>query len=65
MVSFWDMLILLIVIGVIVFGADKIPELFRNLGRAVGEYKKARIEAEKELQEIEEEVKRVREELKS
>lgn len=40
---------ILIIIGVILFGAKKIPELARSMGRATAEYEKARLEAEKEL----------------
>lgn len=60
MISLWDLVIIVIVLGVVLFGADKIPELFRNLGRAVGEYRKAQLEAERELKKIEEEIKKVK-----
>jgi len=60
MISLWDFIIIVIVLGVILFGADKIPELFRNLGRAVGEYKKAQLEAERELKKIEEELRKTK-----
>ena len=49
---------MLIVLGVLLFGANKIPELFRNLGKAIGEFKKGQIEVEKELKEIEEKEKK-------
>lgn len=61
MISLWDLIIIVIVLGVVLFGANKIPELFRNLGRAVGEYRKAQIEAEKELKKMEEELKKQQE----
>jgi len=60
-ISLWDLIIIVIVLGVVLFGANKIPELFRNLGRAVGEYRKAQIEAEKELKKMEEELKKQQE----
>jgi sec-independent protein translocase protein TatA len=44
-----------IIIGLIVvmfFGVRKIPELARSLGRARGEFEKARIEAKRELQQM-------------
>jgi TatA/E family protein of Tat protein translocase len=42
----------LIVIAIIVlFGAKKIPELARGLGRSVGEFKKAKQEFDHELEE--------------
>ncbi|WP_162000410.1 MULTISPECIES: twin-arginine translocase TatA/TatE family subunit [Sulfolobaceae] len=48
----YDWIIILVVIAVLFFGASKIPELFRSMGRAVGEFKKGRIEAEMELQQM-------------
>ncbi len=35
----WQLLIVLLIV-VIIFGAKKIPELTRSLGRSVGEFKK-------------------------
>lgn len=43
----------IIIIGLIVavfFGAKKIPELARSIGKASGEFEKARIEAKKEVE---------------
>jgi len=48
----YDWIIILVVIAVLFFGASKIPELFRSMGRAVGEFKKGRVEAEMELQQM-------------
>ncbi|MEM0016634.1 MAG: twin-arginine translocase TatA/TatE family subunit [Saccharolobus sp.] len=48
----YDWIIILVVIAVLFFGASKIPELFRSMGRAVGEFKKGKIEAEMELQQM-------------
>lgn len=43
--------VIVIVIAVILFGgASKIPELFRNLGRAVGELKRGQMEVQRELE---------------
>lgn len=47
-----DIIILLVVIAVLFFGSSKIPELFRSLGRAMGEFKKGRLEAEMEIQQM-------------
>ncbi|WP_338604716.1 twin-arginine translocase TatA/TatE family subunit [Sulfolobus tengchongensis] len=47
-----DLIILLVVIAVLFFGSSKIPELFRSLGRAMGEFKKGRMEAEMEMQQM-------------
>jgi len=45
---------LLMIFGVILllFGASKLPELARSMGKATGEFKKARFESEKEIREI-------------
>lgn len=42
----WQVLIIVILIAVL-FGAKKIPELARSLGKAKGEFKKGLIEGEK------------------
>ena len=45
--------IALIVVAIIVlFGANKIPELAKSLGRATGEFKKGKHEIENELSDI-------------
>ena len=43
-----------IIIGVFIFGAKKIPELAKTLGKAKGEYKKGEIEGDNELKEFKE-----------
>ncbi|MDI6888103.1 MAG: twin-arginine translocase TatA/TatE family subunit [Methanocellales archaeon] len=46
----------IMIIGVIIillFGASKLPELARSVGKSMGEFKKAQREAEKELSEFE------------
>ncbi|MEM1577328.1 MAG: twin-arginine translocase TatA/TatE family subunit [Archaeoglobaceae archaeon] len=55
-------LILIIVVVLLLFGASKIPELARNLGRGVAEFKKAQREAEIELRELEKDIKTSKEE---
>ncbi|MEM2160582.1 MAG: twin-arginine translocase TatA/TatE family subunit [Candidatus Nitrosotenuis sp.] len=40
--------------GIILFGAKKIPELARTLGKSRMEYEKGKIEAEKELKDLKE-----------
>ncbi len=42
---------ILVILGIILFGAKKIPELARSMGKATAEYERARIEAEKELRD--------------
>ena len=46
-----EMLIILLVL-VLLFGANKIPKLARSTGQAMGEFKKGREEIEDELEEI-------------
>jgi len=43
--------IVLIVFVVLIFGANKIPEIARGFGKAEAEYKKAKKEAENEMKE--------------
>jgi sec-independent protein translocase protein TatA len=38
--------------GIILFGAKKIPELARTLGKSRMEYEKGKFEAEKELKDL-------------
>ena len=45
--GFWQVLIIVAIIAVL-FGAKKIPELARSLGKAKGEFKKGLVEGEKE-----------------
>lgn len=49
---------LLIVLAVILllFGAKRLPELSRSLGRSLGEFKKGREELEKELKDAKREI---------
>lgn len=45
--------IFIIVIAVVfIFGAKKIPELAKTLGKAKGEFEKGKIEGEKELKDL-------------
>ena len=48
----WQILIVLVVFAVL-FGAKKIPELARSLGKAKGEFKKGLAEGEKLEEEAE------------
>ena len=45
---------IVVIVGVLLFGAKKIPELAKTLGKAKGEYKKGEIEGDKELKEFKE-----------
>jgi TatA/E family protein of Tat protein translocase len=42
-------MVFILIIVVLLFGAKKLPELARGLGRSLGEFKKARDEFEREL----------------
>ena len=44
-----DWLIIAVVAGILFYGSSKIPQLAHSLGRAFGEFKKGRAEAEREL----------------
>ena len=50
--AYENVIIAAVIIGVLIFGAKKIPELARTFGKAKGEYEKGRIESEKELKEF-------------
>ena len=47
-----QILIVVIVIVALIFGAKKIPELARTFGKAKGEFEKGKIESEKELKDF-------------
>ncbi len=56
---------LIVVIIIVLFGAAKIPELARSLGKATGEFKKGQKEIERELTEAERSIKETPAENKS
>ena len=43
---------IIIIVGILIFGAKKIPELAKTFGRAKSEYEKGKIEGDKELKEF-------------
>lgn len=49
-----NVLIIVIVAGILLFGSKKLPELFRTIGRAQSEYEKAKLEAKSELNRVHE-----------
>ncbi len=49
-----ELVILVVVIGVLIFGAAKIPQLAKTMGKAKSEYKKGEIEGDKELKDFKE-----------
>ena len=44
-----DWLIIAVVAGILFYGSSKIPQLAHSLGRSVGEFKKGRLEVEREI----------------
>jgi sec-independent protein translocase protein TatA len=47
------------VIGVLIFGVKKIPELAKTFGKAKGEFEKGKIEADKELKDFKGEIDKI------
>jgi len=45
---------IIVIVGVLLFGAKKIPELARTLGKSKGEFEKGKLEGDKELKDIKE-----------
>ncbi len=51
-------MIMIFVVILLLFGAKKLPELARGVGKSMGEFKKARDEFEREITRSEDEVRR-------
>lgn len=49
-----EWIFIIIIAGVLIFGAKKIPELAKTFGKAKGEYEKGKIEGDNELKEFKE-----------
>jgi sec-independent protein translocase protein TatA len=47
-----EWIVIIVVIGIVIFGAKKVPDIARSFGRATTEYEKAKIEAKNELRRI-------------
>jgi len=47
-----EWIIIVILAAILIFGAKKIPELAKTLGRSRGEYEKGKMEGERELAEF-------------
>ena len=45
---------IIVIVAVLIFGAKKIPELAKTLGKAKGDFEKGKIESEKDLKEYKE-----------
>ena len=50
-------MIVIFLIVLLLFGAKKLPELARGVGKSMGEFKKAREDFEKEISRSEDEVR--------
>lgn len=44
-----EIVVFLIIVSVLIFGASKIPKIFRSMGRATGEFRKGKLEMEQEI----------------
>jgi sec-independent protein translocase protein TatA len=44
-----DWLIIAVVVAILFYGSSKIPKLAHSLGRSLGEFKRGRLEVEREL----------------
>ena len=51
-------LILIAVVVILLFGAKKLPQLGKSVGRTMGEYRKGKAESELELKEMDENYRR-------
>ena len=49
-----EIIVIVVAAGLLLFGAKKIPELAKTVGKAKGEYKKGEIEADEELKKFKE-----------
>jgi len=49
-----ELVILVVVIGVLIFGAAKIPKLAKTFGKAKSEYRKGEIEGDNESKDFKE-----------
>lgn len=45
----WGFILLL---GILIFGASKLPDMARSAGSSIGEFRKARIKSRRELEDI-------------
>ena len=47
-----EILVIVVLAAVVIFGAKKIPELAKTFGKAKSEFEKGKIEGEKELNDL-------------
>ena len=53
-VAGYEFIWIIVIVGVLLFGAKKIPELARTLGKSRGEFEKGKMEGDKELNDLKE-----------
>lgn len=53
-------MILIFIVVILLFGATKLPELARSMGKSVGEFKRAQHESELEMQKLNDPIKDVK-----
>ncbi|HXG73235.1 MAG: twin-arginine translocase TatA/TatE family subunit [Candidatus Nitrosotenuis sp.] len=49
-----EWIFIIVIAGILIFGAKKIPELARTLGKSRMEYEKGKLEAEREFKDLKE-----------
>jgi sec-independent protein translocase protein TatA len=49
-----EWIVIVVIAAILIFGAKKIPELAKTLGRSRMEYEKGKLEAEKEFKDLKE-----------
>ncbi|MBI1976852.1 MAG: twin-arginine translocase TatA/TatE family subunit [Candidatus Omnitrophica bacterium] len=54
--GFQELLVILLIL-LLLFGANKIPELAKGLGKAIGQFKKSVNEVKKEVDDVDKQVK--------
>ena len=54
MIGLPEIITIAIIALILIFGGKKIPEIAKSLGRFTGEFKKGKMEVEKELKDIKE-----------
>lgn len=52
MIGLPEIITIAIIAIILIFGGKKIPEIARSLGRFTGEFKKGKMEMEKEIKEV-------------
>lgn len=55
MLGIVEIIIILAVVGIVLFGGPKVIELARGMGRFTGEFKKGKMEIDKELENLKQE----------